>query len=222
MKKFLFFLPAVLLLVAALPAKADPVIPLSPELKAFLLRPEQQQGVVNLMFAQWNALVGDCPSPSAKLVRSNVLTEKPPSFDASGTPTAGEWRVVGRIEGCGVARTFNILYAFTKDGAMKRLALLPGSTAANPVLQHDGLMYAAMGMANLAPKGCKDIKYTDTRFLGFDDGNTADTRPRPWTEEWTVRACGVSGVVTMHFAPNATNNVTDIVTDLSKTRRVQE
>jgi hypothetical protein len=27
---------------------------------------------------------------------------------------------------------------------------------------------------------------------------------RPWTEEWTVRLCGVSGVVPMPFVPDAT------------------
>jgi hypothetical protein len=27
---------------------------------------------------------------------------------------------------------------------------------------------------------------------------------QPWTEEWTVRLCGVSGAVPMHFVPDAT------------------
>ena len=208
----------VLFMGFALSAKADP-IPMSPELKAFLDRPEQQQALASMMRQQWRMAGENCSSP--KLQGLLVLVETAPTFDSNGEPTSGEWRVVSHIEGCGEKRVFNLEYLFTPDGQMKRIALLPGTTAANLKLQHDALTYAAMGMAKIAPKECKDMKCTDTKFIGFDDTNSpAPSGKRPWTEEWTVRACGVTGIVTMHFTPDANATGVHILTELNKTRQV--
>ena len=207
---------AVLFLGLVSAAKADP-IPMSPELKAFLMRPEQRQAVIGEMGQQWRTIFENCPSP--KLQGMNVLISTLPKLDSDGTPVSGEWRMVGRVEGCGETRILSVEYLFTQDGQMKRLALLPGTTVANLRLQHDALMYAAAGMAKLSPKDCKDIKDIDTKFVGFEDtGPTSGAGGRPWTEEWTVRACGVTGIVTMHFAPDPTG--TTIRASLSETRPV--
>ena len=192
----------VLFLGLVLSAKADP-IPISPELQAFLMRPEQKQAVTGMMGQQWRTIFENCTS--AKLQGMNVLITTPPTFDSSGTPVSGEWRMLGRVEGCGETRILNVEYLFTQDGQMKRLALLPGTTSADLRLEHDALLFAAAGMAKLAPKDCKDIKYIDTKFIGFEDsGPTTGAARRPWKEEWTVRACGTTGIVTMHFAPDPT------------------
>ena len=207
---------AVLLVGPVVALKADP-IPMSPELKAFVTRPEQQQAVTGAMGQQWRALFENCPSP--KLQGMNVLVGIAPKFDSGGTPVSGEWRMVGRVEGCGETRIFSVEYLFTPDGQMKRLTLLPGTTAADWRLQHDALVYAAGGMAKLAPKDCKDIKYTDTRFVGLgDQAPITELGRHPWTEEWTVRACGVTGIVTMHFAPDGTG--TNITSKPDETRPV--
>jgi hypothetical protein len=206
----------VLFLGLVLSAKADP-IPMSPELKAFLMRPDQQQAVIGMMGQQWRTIFENCPSP--KLQGMNVLITTPPKLDSSGTPVSGEWRMVGRVDGCGETRILNVEYLFTPDGQMKRLALLPGTTVANLRLQHDALIYAGAGMAKLTPKDCKDIKDIDTKFIAFDDTSTANgVSGHPWKEEWTVRACGVTGIVTMHFAPDATG--TNIHASLNETRPV--
>jgi hypothetical protein len=195
-------------------AKADP-IPMSPELRTFLMRPEQQQAVTGTMGQQWRIIFESCPTP--KLQGVNVLIITPPSFDSSGTPVSGEWRMIGHLEGCGETRILNVEYQFTPDGQLKRFVMLPGTSIADIRLQHDALMYAVMAMAKLTPKDCKDIKYIDTKFIGYDDsGSTTGSDKRPWKEEWTLRACGVAGIVAMHFAPDATGS--NIHSGLNETR----
>jgi hypothetical protein len=199
-------------------AKADP-IPLSPELKAFLLRPAEQSTVTGIMRHQWDEIMPSCPE--AKLKQSNVLITEAPTFDKSGAPTSGSWRVVGPVEGCGQSRTFNILYLFTKNG-LQKIGLLPGDTRADVTLQRDGLMYAYTGMVKIAPANCKDVKYLDTKFIGQGEkmpNIPAGRDPHAWTEEWTLRACGVTGVVTMTFAPDPTG--TTISAAIDKTRRLK-
>lgn len=195
-------------------------IPMSPELKAFMLRPDEQRLFHAVMEREWQYAIENCPSPVVRAV--NVAVGAAPTFDASGSPVSGQWRAIARVEGCGKTRTLTVVYAFGKDGKMIRAALLPGTTAADPRLQMDSIMYAAMGMSKLTPKNCKDTKVSDTKFVAFEGANAppaGGTPGRlPWTEEWTVRSCGVTGLVTMHFRPNATG--TNISTKLDETRRL--
>ena len=207
---------ATLFLGLVLSAKADP-IPMSPELKAFLIRPDQRQAVIGMMGQQWRTIFENCTSP--KFQGMNVLITSPPKLDADGTPVSGEWRMIGRVEGCGETRILNVEYLFTPDGQMKILALLPGTTVASFRLQRDAMLYAVTGMMKLSPKDCKDIKDIDTKFVGFEDtGPPNGAGVRPWKEEWTMRACGVAGIVTMHFTPDATG--TSIRTTLNETRPI--
>jgi hypothetical protein len=202
----------------AISVTADP-IPLPPELKAFLLRPDQQQSFIGLMTQQWRGIMPNCASTQVK--SANVFINSPPTFDQTGAPTSGAWHAVGQVEGCGETRVINIFYLFTKDGEMKRIAALPGTTIADLALQRDSLVYAAMGMAKIAPRDCKDTKFVNTRFVGFGAENPQAAQGRnnrAWTEEWTVRSCGVTGIVTMHFTPDATG--TNINSSLNETRQV--
>lgn len=79
-----------ILLGLTLSAKADP-IPVSPELKSFLMRPERQQAVNGMLAQQWRALVGNCSTPH--LQPTAVLIDNSPTFDQAGVPTSGQWRV---------------------------------------------------------------------------------------------------------------------------------
>lgn len=194
--------------------------PMSPELKAFLTRPEEQQQYGGMMSDIWRAVIENCPSPQIRGM--NVLIDTPPSFNSAGMPVSGGWRVVGQFEGCGKSRTMNVYYLFGADGRMRRVGMLPGSSVADVRLQRDAVTHATMGMAKLAPKDCKDYRYTDTRFLRFEGATPptpADIGKRGWIEEWTVRACGVTGIVTMNFRPDATG--TGISVELDKTRRTE-
>ena len=92
-----------------------------------------------------------------------------------------------------VRRTF--LLVSTKTG-MKSAELAPGGTIADATLQQDvlpGVMTATIGRV---PARCKDVGVRDTRV-------TSATAPsQPWTEVWTLAACGKSIDVEVAFTPS--------------------
>lgn len=195
------------------------LIPLPPELKAFLMRPEQQQGFIGSMARQWHTIIPNCASPQVK--STNVFIDSSPTFDQAGVPTSGAWHVASQVEGCGEIRTITVFYFFAKDGEMKRITGLPGTTIADSTLQRDALPYAIMSMAGIAPKNCNSTLFTNTRFVGFEQTSPQATPgpiKRAWTEEWTVWSCGVTGIVAVHFTPDATG--TGITSIMNETRRV--
>lgn len=209
-----FTVPVIGFLCIAGVAQADPV-PLSPDLKAFLLRPDQQQVIAEIMTRQWRSIFENCPSPT--LAISGVTPEQASTFDQNGVPVSGRWHVNGHAEGCGESRVLGVEYMFTPDGQMRRIGTLPGATVADIALQHDSLTTAMLGMVKLAPQGCKDVRYIDTKFIGFEGTNSGR---RPWTEEWTLRSCGVTGIVTMHFTPDVSGPGTSMRSSVNETRPV--
>ncbi len=198
------------------PAKAAPT-PMSPELKAFLMRPDVQRGTVDMMSLQWKVLVPDCAD--SHLDGTNVMVNTPPEFNAAGLPISGRWRVMGQFSGCNKNRLFNIQFYITPKGDIQRTALLPGTTIASAVLQHDSLMYVVDGMYELQPKhDCKEIQFTDTKFVAFEKEKPPTATGPVWKEKWTIRMCEVTGVVTLHFVTDA--HGTNIVMDAKETERV--
>lgn len=187
---------------------------MSPELAKFMTTPDEERAVKANALRHWQALFPSCPGPS--LMGVNVVVHVPPKFDTAGRPLSGTWQVVSRLQGCGQTRNLNVMYSIGANGQLTRTGTLPGSSAADPRLQRDGLMYASMAMVRIAPDGCKDYQYLDTAFEAFE---TSLTGTRPWTEKWTVRACGVEGVVRMHFTPHATS--TTITANTAETVRVR-
>jgi hypothetical protein len=92
-----------------------------------------------------------------------------------------------------VLRTFLLLS--TKTG-MKSAELAPGGTIADATLQQDvlqGVMTATIGRV---PARCKDIRVRDTRVT------SATAVSQPWTEVWTLAACGKSIDVEVAFTPS--------------------
>jgi hypothetical protein len=179
-------------------ASAQPPRPMSPELEKFMSTPEQEAAVKTNARRNWDYLFPSCPKPFFEGAR--VIVHVPPTFDAAGQPVSGLWQLVSQVRGCGQARLLNAHYIADRE-QVKRVLTLSGTTIADPYLQMDSLDYAAMAMVKIAPDDCTDYKFTDTAFETF--GKAAGARP-PWTERWTVQACGVEGVVRMHFAPDAT------------------
>ena len=215
---FFRFIVIVLLTGISIETRAE-TAPLPPELKAFLSRPDQQKAIAGLMNRHWQSFLPECTTPELK--QTNVIITQPPSFGPNGAPTAGMWRVVGHVEGCEKSSVFTVMYAFGPDGRMARFGLLPGTTIADYRLQRDAIAYATMAMSKIAPEGCKDIHYIDTKFIDFGEVSPAtipNKERRSWTEEWTVRACGVTGLVTMHFIPDTTG--TSITTSPDQTRQI--
>lgn len=210
--------PAIVLLLSmALAATASAQsLPMSPELKAYLARPEQQQAYNEMIRQQWLAASGNCMTSQRRDV--NVLVDQAPTFNPRGEPVAGRWRVVGRVDGCGLSRTLTVQYSVGRDGQLVRLDLLPGTTAANALLQREASSLAILSMVPIAPKNCTDVAVSDTKFVAFNSSDAAATGKRPWTEQWTVRACGVTGQVTVQFTPTASG--TTISTRLSEKRKI--
>jgi hypothetical protein len=196
-------------------ATAQQPIPMAPELAKFMSTPEEERAVKTMAFAGWRKILPSCGNP--QFVAANVIVHVPPKFDSAGRPTSGSWQVVSRLQGCGQTRIINLQYAVASNGQPARFLSLPGTTAADERLRRDGLAYAKMAMAKIAPADCKDFQYVDTVFEQFT--GAAQSTGRPWTEKWTVRACGVEGVVRMHFIPNAAG--TQILTNTDETVRVR-
>jgi hypothetical protein len=200
-------------------AADPPPIPIPPELRAFLTEPHEQDVVKGQALRDWNNIVANCGAPT--LEGANVVIGVLPAFDKAGKPVSGNWRVVTRLAGCGQTRTFNLLYAFGKNGQILRIGMLPGSSAADPILQRDALVYANLAMGRLAPPNCKEFKYLDTAFEAFGAPGTnvpPGREARSWTEKWTVSACGVTGLVKLYFTPDAAG--TAISTKLDETIKV--
>jgi hypothetical protein len=193
---------------------------MSPELKAFLSRPEEQQQFTGVMGNIWRSVVENCPSPAARGM--NVVVEVAPKFDSSGTPISGRWTIVGQLEGCGKSRTLKVLYLFDSTDR-KRVGLLPGTTIADVRLQQDALKYAVTAMAATRPKDCNSTKLINTKFIAFDGGKPpvpAEGGKTPWTEEWTMKSCGVTGVVDVRFVPKATVGTT-IMAQMNKSKAAE-
>jgi hypothetical protein len=195
-------------LVNTVPALAadPPLIPMSPELRKFMSDPEEEKIVKAQALHDWSNTVLGCTTPPTLDV-ANVVVGKAPAFDKAGKPVSGTWRVITRLSGCGQAKNFSLLYAFAANGQMVRLGMLPGSSAADPILQRDAFMYANLAMGKLTPPGCKEFKYLDTAFEAFGAAGPnvpAGREARSWTEKWRVRACGVEGIVKLYFTPDAT------------------
>ena len=181
--------------------------------------PNEQDLVKSQALRDWNGSVVGCGAPT--LEGANVVIGVPPTFDKAGKPVSGEWRVITRLAGCGQSKAFNLLYSFAPNGQMLRTGMLPGSSAADPILQRDGLTYATTAMARLTPPGCKDVRFLDTAFDTFGRAGTgvpAGREARSWTEKWTVWACGVQGIVKLYFTPDARG--TTVSTRLDETVKV--
>ncbi len=92
-----------------------------------------------------------------------------------------------------VRRTFLLLAA---KGGVRSAELAPGGTIADATLQRDVLPGAMAATVGRVPARCKDVQVRDTRVTSAVDP------PQPWTEIWTLGACGRSIDVEIAFTPS--------------------
>jgi len=87
-------------------------------------------------------------------------------------------------------------------GAASVTPLLPGATAADPLLQREGLRLALLAVRDAAP-GCERIAVTDTRADAAEPPahGRGEAVRRPWAELWALSACGRASAVAVRFAP---------------------
>lgn len=174
-------------------------------------QPQNVNAAMSLVLQQMKGLQDECPNRAFKKHLATVIL--PPTFNEHGLPVQGIWRESFIGEGCGSSRAYNIVTAVNKEGTVKRIPTLPGSTIADILLQKDGMLYAFTG-ATLAlqamgkPKCNEPGTITNTEFLKYEGDEATDAMPgrerRPWVEEWTVLECGTSLTIPIHFKPDAT------------------
>ena len=92
-----------------------------------------------------------------------------------------------------VQRSFLLISA---KGGIKTAELAPGGTIADITLQRDvlqGVMAATVGRVSAK---CKDVQVRNTRVTSLTSIS------QPWTEVWTLGACGTPIDVEVHFTPS--------------------
>lgn len=132
------------------------------------------------------------------LARRLVALPVKPEFIASRqVPVAGAWVERVAIQRCGSVVQHNIFVTASRVRGLVARAGFPGTTRAALDLQ------AAVGKRALkrvldAHRGCRRVDIVDTKVIG---------RPRnpraPWSEVWTVWACGRLVRQTWDFTPSA-------------------
>jgi hypothetical protein len=152
---------------------------------------------------------GSCPGATVEIADAPVRLEDPRHRGALWQPV--------RVEGCGRRSRLNMLVAPAPGGAASVMPLLPGTTAADPLLQREGLRLALMAAKDRAPD-CDRVAVNDTRAA---DAAATGTAPgggaaRPWDEIWTLSACGRAFAVPVRFAPG--RDGTEITVDPSAVR----
>jgi len=204
--------------LASQASAADPP-PLTPQFQQFATRPDNRQGVVQVLQTQWNQTIG-VACATIKPVGWQVAIQQPVEFDAAGKPLRGAWKEIVTSEGCGFHKVFNVMSVINTDGSVKRLGLLPGTSHADMFLERDAIVQARAAAVATLPKDCKQVLIVDTAFVAQEGVPAAKTLPgrdpHPWREEWTLKGCDVSAIVTLHFVPDATG--TGIQAALGETR----
>jgi hypothetical protein len=205
-------------------ALAD-TVPAPPELINYVNQPAHMKVILDVIRAQ-AAQLPMC-HPTRNLVRQ-ITAPGPVLFGANGQPSGGRWTERLTYEGCSqpglFSGVFNVMTFVEKSGQILTLALLPGTTRADPFLQRDALVYVARWFIAASghnrappPAGCKleTSHIIDTAFDGFSGAPAGDIPPgrgpRPWRENWTLLACNVPFMLFLQFTPDATGTTFALV-----------
>jgi hypothetical protein len=81
--------------------------------------------------------------------------------------------------------------------------MAPGLTRGNPTLQADARKFAQPLVQTAAP-ACKNAYLDNTSILASP---AADIPHSPWSEIWTIDACGVPVNIQLDFTPDSTGTL---------------
>ncbi|GIK79689.1 MAG: hypothetical protein KJZ73_00480 [Pseudorhodoplanes sp.] len=87
-------------------------------------------------------------------------------------------------------------------GRPRMIELLPGATAADPLLQRDTFAGSNAAIAGARPKDCDRQWVVDTRLVAPRRDN------EPWSERWIYDMCGTRAEVEMTFTPSPRGGTT--------------
>jgi hypothetical protein len=175
-------------------------------LEKLVAMPDWQAAVAATAKAQFAEMPIACPAAQFQPT-GHLDVFQPAQFGADGKPFAGAWTEAVNVTGCGPTRVLNVLTITHAEGAPARVALMPGTSRADPMTQKAALQYAQAVAGRAQPPGCRRQAFTEARFMKFDgppnpevtDGREA----RPWDEDWLVVACGTTFSINIRFKPNA-------------------
>lgn len=137
---------------------------------------------------------GDCREAEPKIV------DRPIRMDDPLLP--GAVRQVVRVEGCGSRGLLNVMIVPVPGGGERLAPMFPGTTITEPTLQRDGLRQSILAAKVVAPD-CDRITVNGTRFDGPAGlASRGGKAARPWSETWTLGACGRLLAVPMEFTPD--------------------
>jgi hypothetical protein len=181
--------------------------PVEPQMTVatFVTQPEYRTAIVTVAKAQLEHVPGNCPS--AKFEPTGEVSVLAPVRFKIGKPYTGAWSEKIATSGCGAVRTLNVLTIAHPDADPAHIAMMPGDTHTDPLMQKTALQYAQAVAVRAAPRGCKEQAFVDTRFEGYNGLPNPEVRDgrdgRAWEETWTVSACGTLYDIHLLFTPNA-------------------
>jgi hypothetical protein len=114
------------------------------------------------------------------------------------------------VEGCGPARTYNLMVVRQKTGGWFGYGMLPGGSAAGPLLQRDTFnMVGAVAITSPPALSCSQDEAMRT-------GRVVDTVLLDtyvpggiWHERWIAQVCGIERPVVVTFTPTPADGGTD-------------
>lgn len=166
--------------------------------KAYLASPETREAARVALKTAAEQVMPACATYSADdastVVYKNLRLR-------NGRPEDGLFRESATVHGCGTSRRISVLGLVRPDGNVQRVALLPGTTLGDPIVQRDAIPYAISGAAKRIPAQCHDVRVKNTDFIGYDPATIENKKP--WREIWTVSACQATIAVDMLFRPDS-------------------
>jgi hypothetical protein len=217
-------LAALIAFTAIMPAAQAQVQPVPPELdkpdpervRDFSGTPFYQALMKRALDAVPAATFKRCPGLVS--IPSEITILRPLRYGDDGFPLAGVWKHSFPVSGCGAETTLNFYFIATPERRINTVIGFPGTTRADPTLQHDAQSYAFAGATTAAaqqghPCTAFVVKNTSFQAYGLENPKTPDPGAtqalRPWWERWTVAGCGETFLVPLDFIPRA--GVTTVV-----------
>lgn len=165
--------------------------------------PAYQKSVVSGAYKTPAWLNDSCPNARPSISAQITVRTIPVRVSKQLQPQSGAWIEHVAVANCHRAWQLNVLFEVVVPGTIVTVALLPGTTHADPILQKDAatLVLAAAG---IDPAGCKPIYIADAVFLRNAEGPQRLPGRPAWAERWSIKQCDRKTDIDVRFTPDRT------------------